>query len=212
MSAQGINPWANHASAPSMSRDRGLADTRDILGKLGVPECAQVDVATRIATNSHRSDPILVTSNKIVSPQMDYLPVMDMSFRKEGVDYVDRVNVDVYEPFVARAYRYRCDGQYGAVAYMPKCQNLAPLEIADPEVGRDIGPYLAGVPGLLNFNDGGGGGGTIRSYDDDGGVTTNGTIPEPSVLTALVAGLLAFMIVRKRRAKNPLHRPGRDVC
>lgn len=175
-----------------------MPDTYAILGKLGVPECARSELTARVVAGVHdRPDPIMVSNSGIISKQFDYLPVMDMSFRRDGVDYVDRVNVDVYEPFMATAYRYRCDGYYGAVAYMPKCQNLAVLELPDRDVQPGIAPYLAGIPGITNFNNYWGGGGT-RSGDDP--TTPTAQVPEPGTLAILIIGLLALLISRKGRA------------
>ena len=145
-----------------------MEDTYHVLTVLRVPECARTPLTVAIATDTG-GVPMLVSKDAVYTEQFDLLPVMDMSFRQDGVDYVDRVYVATDAPFVGTAYTYRCNGYYGAVGYMPKCQNLAPLEMRDPAV-RDTGDNAAyivgGIPGLTNFND---------YWGDSGGVPDGGS-------------------------------------
>ena len=171
-----------------------MIDTYQILGELEVPQCAKGYLASQISQGENFT-PILVGHNTIVSGPMDYIPVMNMSFQKDGKDYIQRVHTAVNEPFVAESYRYRCDGHYGAVAYMPKCQNLGVLEIRDPMIAvtPDNHAYvILGIPGITNFNNGGGGGGRDTVVVDSNG----NQVPEPGTLIVLVVGLLALFLSR----------------
>lgn len=207
-------PWTNQALAPSNSRDRGLIDVYTILGKLEVPACAKASVASRVS-NQEGYEPIMISNGGIFSSKRDYLPVMDMSFRKGGEDYTQRVHVDVYEPFTGEAYTYRCDGYHGAVGYAPKCQNLFPLEIHDPAIKQtaDFTPYIVGgLFGLTNFNRGG----NSSVYRYDGTTEIAGTpVPTPGTLTLVALGIVMVLIAgwtngtrRKRRNESGAGRPG----
>jgi hypothetical protein len=174
-----------------------MIDTYQLLGKLEVPNCARTEVASKISSDTGGT-PLMVGTSGMHTKEFDLLPVMNMTFRKDGEDFISRVYVDTTEPFVARAYKYRCDGYYGAVGYMPKCQNLGVLEMRDPAI-RDAGsnyPYIVGgIPGITNFNEyWGGGGGSTRTIDGD----NSAKIPEPSILFLLLAGLLALLISRRK--------------
>jgi hypothetical protein len=192
-----------------------MVDTYILLGKLKVPNCARPLVASQVSSDTGGT-PMMVGANGIHTKKFDLLPVMNMTFRRDDEDYIDRVYVDTTEPFVGRAYTYRCDGYYGAVGYMPKCQNLGVLEMRDPAI-RNSGsndPYIVGgVPGLTNFNDYWGGGSSARKIQDD----PETPIPEPGVFILLLAGIVIMLLfmrfnrgagnTRRNVLRRNCHRP-----
>ena len=154
---------------------------------------------------------MMVGSRNIHTSKYDLLPVMDMTFRKDGEDYIDRVYVNTYEPFVGTAYTYNCNGYLGAVGYMPKCQNLGVLEMRDPAIHNtpDNAAYIVGgIPGITNFFHGGGGGSTTKYV----GGEPYAEVPEPTTWMLLAMGLAAFLIAtRLCHARRKKGGPRRDV-
>jgi len=194
------SPWTNEALAPSLTKERPMEDTYHVLTVLGVPECARTPVTINITTNTGWT-PMMVSREGIQTKQFDLLPVMNMSARKKegGDDYATRVYVNS-EPFTGTAYTYRCNGYYGAIGYMPKCQNLGVLEMRDPSIrdALDHATYiLGGIPGITNFNDYLGGSEVPESPIDIA------TVPSPGTAALIVVGsLIAILFSRKNHANK----------
>ena len=173
-------PWTNEALAPSNSVARGLPTTIELLGRLGVPECAKTLLSSRLHTG--QGQPLMVSTNYVFSPQYDYDTDMVMTFAKGGKDYITRVHPYVASPFVGEVYSYECDGFTGDIAYMPKCQNLAVLK----RTGL--------VPGHQEPHKGQG----HDNYQGNGyGHTKHtATVDEPWTLVLIMLGIIAFLCSR----------------
>ena len=162
--------WSNEARNPSRSLDRGFKVIYELVGKLEAPECARVSLAAKINAQEGYK-PLFVSNKAIFSPETQYALPMDMTFRKDGVDYVSKVTPYVDEPFVAQVYSVTCDSQVTDAAYMPNCQNLALLDRREQEY------------------DGGYGGGW-GGFDDRS--VRSASVPEPSTFALFLLGFLWF--------------------
>lgn len=173
-------PWTNEALAPSYSVARGMPTTIELLGRLGVPECAIGLLSSRIHTG--QGQPLMVSNNYMFSPVYDYSTDMVMTFKSGGKDYITRVHPYVDSPFVASVYSYECDGYTGDIAYMPKCQNLAVLKRTGLVPGHQE-PHT----GQGHDNHQGNGYGHVKH---------TATVDAPLTLILIIVGILVFLCSR----------------
>lgn len=174
--------WTNTAQYPSELLKRPLVDSVDVATMIGVPECAVMRIALKSRVEGGQA--VTMTPRGGFSEDYAFSPIMNMSFRKEDVDYAQPNTVMApHTVAVGRLHTYKCDGQTVYVAHWPNCQNLSVLERVTELPGVPVP-----VPGVPLFN-------------DPGDPIPSGTVPLGGTLGLIAIGAAVLLIIRRGASK-----------
>jgi len=118
--------WNNIAASPSRLDKRPEGEVVDVLRKLGVPDCGLQSTARSINKWKDLPDMSIDHYGASVGP-LDFHPVMEMSYRKNGIDYVQTTITAEGVSAKAKYVGVFCGKNDIHIAFVPRCGNVASL-------------------------------------------------------------------------------------
>lgn len=119
-----MNVWTNSRQAPSDLHMRSPKAVEYVLNQAGVPECGMSYAKQKIANWESLPNVAIDSSGASVGP-LSFYPVMGMSFKKGGIDYMTTIVPGSGVTARGKYIGVFCGEHDVHLAFIPRCGNIA---------------------------------------------------------------------------------------